>query len=356
MLETIREYALERLEETRDLDEVRRRHIDFFLEFAEREGPDIDHQSSVELEPMESEHDNVRASLQFARELDDPRLELRLASAFAQFWVLGSHLSEGLERVREALDRDPSAPAEIRGPALRFAILMAAWQGDNETGRRLAEEMRQLHARARDEKGVGDSLLLLGMIATSERQYGEARDLLEECRSIRERLGDASGLHSALHGLGVLALNQRDYARARSDFESALTMHSSDWRMANTLGDLAFAELGDGRVDRARARLGEALDAAVRRPWKMMVAFCLVGLGAVSVAEDELDRAGLLLGQVDGLAEDLHLKFELYAEAVRAQLEQELRDRLGEDRLETLRAEGRSLSVEDAVAVALAPS
>jgi predicted ATPase/class 3 adenylate cyclase len=357
MLETIREYALERLEESGERDEVRRRHIDFFLEFAEREGPDLEHQSSVKVEPMESEHDNLRATLHSARELDDPRLELRLASAFAQFWLLGSHLSEGLERVREALDRDPSAPAEIRGPALRSAIMMAAWQGEIETAQGLADEKRQLHAAAGDEKGVGDSLLLLGLIATSEEErYGEARDLLEQSKSIYQQLGDASGLRSSLHQAGLLAMNQGDYARARSDLESALTMHSSDWQTANSLSDLGFAELGDGRVDRARARFGEALDAAVRMSWKYMAACCLLGLGAVCVSEDELDRAGLLLGQVDGLAEDIHLKFELYAAAVRAQLEQELRDRLGEDRLGTLRAEGRSLSIEDAVSTALGPS
>jgi predicted ATPase/class 3 adenylate cyclase len=359
MLETIREYALERLEESGERDEVRRRHIDFFLEFAEREGPDIDHQSSVELEPMESEHDNVRATLQFARELDDPRLELRLASAFARFWLLAGHLREGLEHVREALDRDPGAPAEIRGLALRSAIPMALWQGENETARRLADEKSQLHAAAGDEKGVGDSLLLLGIVATSEERYDEARVLLERSKSIHERLGDVSGLRSSFHGLGLLALNQGDYTRARSELEPAVTLaekHASDWWIANCVSDLGFAELGDGRVEQARARFGEALETSVRMPWKNIVAFCLIGLGSVSVAADELDRAGHLLGHVDRLLEEIHLKFEIYAERVRTELEQELRSRLGDEQLEALRTEGRALSIEDAVSAALTPS
>ena len=87
--------------------------------------------------------------------------------------------------------------------------------------------------------------------------------------------------------------------------------------------------------------------------WKENVAYCLLGFGAVAVAAGELDRAGLFLGQADRLCDDLHLRFEAYAEGVREQVGRTLRSRLREDRFEALVAEGGKLSMEAAVSEAL---
>jgi predicted ATPase len=105
MLETIREYTLERLEQAGELDELRRRHLDYFLGFAEREQDDVERGTPASLERVESDHDNFRAALQSARELDDPTIQLRLVSTLGRFWELRGHLREGLDRSREALDR-----------------------------------------------------------------------------------------------------------------------------------------------------------------------------------------------------------------------------------------------------------
>ena len=357
MLETIREFALERLEESGAREQIARRHIDFFLAFAGRQGSDIEGQSSAGLERMDSEHDNFRGALQYARELDDPRLELQLASAVGDFWHFRSHLREGLERIREALARDPGAPADIRGPALNQGAMIAIKQGDLETARELAEERRKLHAGTGDERGLARSINLLGVIAMEEGRYADSRALFEESKSIRERIGDESEIHSSFHNLGLLAMAQGDYRGARAEIGSALAIAQrlgSEGPRANSLCDLAFGELGDGALDDARAHLAEALAAADRMGWKENVAYCLVGFGALAVGAGDLDRAGHFLGQADRLVEDLPLKFEVYAEAARVQVEADLRSRLGEDRLEALRAEGRALSMEAAVSEALA--
>jgi len=357
MLETIREFALERLEDIQEFEDVRRRHIDFFLAFAEHEQSEAERQTPVWLERLGTEHDNFRAALQFARELDDPRLELRLAAALAEFWEYRSHLREGLERIREALDRDPGAPPGIRARALHRGALMAVKQGELETASLMAESERQLHAAAGEERGVGEAMHLLGIIASAKGRFDEARDLLEQSRSIRERFGDLQGLQGSFHNLGLLAMDQGDYGRARAELQSALEhaeKHELDWRVANSQCDLGFAELGDGRPDHARVRFGEAIAGAARMGWKENVAYCLVGFGGVAVAAGELDRAGRFLGQAELLIEDLHLRLEPYAEVARAQVERDLRSHLGDDRLEALRAEGSSLSIEAAVSEALA--
>ncbi len=216
MLETIREFAVERLEESGELEQIRRRHVAFFLALAERERSGFRDQSPAQLERLDAEHDNFRASLHFARELGEPRLELLLASELLDFWEVRSHLREGLERIREALDRDPEAPAEIRGRALRRGTMLAIKQGDFDTARVMVEEKRQLHAAADDEKGVGDALQLLGIIAAEEGRYDDARVLYEQAKTIHERFGDDCGLQSTVHDLGLLAMIQGDYGRARS--------------------------------------------------------------------------------------------------------------------------------------------
>jgi len=222
MLETIREFALERLEESGERDHIRRRHLEVLLEPARHKESTADRQAPEWLERLEVEHDNFRAALQVSRGLDDPRLELRLASSLADFWEHQGHLTEGLERIREALDRDPDGLAEDRGPALLWGTMIALKQGDLETAQQLAEKKKQLHTSLEDESGVARSVNLLGSVATADGRYDEARALLEQAKSIHERLGDDSGLQSSLHNLGLLAMDQRDFARARQELESAL--------------------------------------------------------------------------------------------------------------------------------------
>jgi predicted ATPase/class 3 adenylate cyclase len=358
MLETIREFALERLEESGEVEQVARGHIEYFLGFVSDEESSFRRVTPEWLERVGSEQDNLRAAIQLARGLDDPRLELQLVALTGRFWEFHGHLAEGLRRIVEALDRDPEAPVEVRGPALTCAGLIAYKQGDLATARDIAEQLGRLHAETHDERGSSDALNLLGVIAVGDGSYGEARDLLERSKAIRERIGDEVGLQLSTHNLGLLAVSQADYGHARLALEEALAIaekHGWDTNIANSLCDLGFAELGEGRFDHARARFAAGLEAALRLGWKENVAYCLAGLSSVDFARDKLDRAAHSLGQVDRIVEDTQLTFEIYAERERERVERELRSHLGPDRLDALRAEGRSLSIEQAVAEALEP-
>jgi predicted ATPase/class 3 adenylate cyclase len=358
MLETIREFALERLEESGEVEQVARGHIEYFLGFVSDEESSFRRVTPEWLERVGSEQDNLRAAIQLARGLDDPRLELQLVALTGRFWEFHGHLAEGLRRIVEALDRDPEAPVEVRGPALTCAGLIAYKQGDLATARDIAEQLGRLHAETHDERGSSDALNLLGVIAVGDGSYGEARDLLERSKAIRERIGDEVGLQLSTHNLGLLAVSQADYGHARLALEEALAIaekHGWDTNIANSLCDLGFAELGEGRFDHARARFAAGLEAALRLGWKENVAYCLAGLSSVDFARDKLDRAAHSLGQVDRIVEDTQLTFEIYAERERERVERDLRSHLGPDRLDALRAEGRSLSIEQAVAEALEP-
>ncbi len=347
MLETIREFARGRLDDA-TFAEIARRHADFFLALA-GSGSEAQPQTSEWLARLDPERDNLRAALKLARELGDARLELRLATALAGYWEFRSYLSEGLERIQEALARDPEAPAEIRSEALRRGGLIALRLGDHSTARRMAEQLIQLHVESEDQIGEAAGLNLLGVVATAEGEYGEARIVLERATSMNEQLRNEAGLQGTLHNLGLLAMDEGDFEGARTSIESGFGYAKKlgrEWRVANALCDLGFVELGAGRLAEARQRFHEGLSMALRMGWTENAAYSLIGFSALALAADELETAGKLLGQLDKLAEEIHLRFLTYAERARTDVERELRARLGEDRLDACRTEGASLSME----------
>ena len=257
MLETIREFALERLEESGELAEMRRRHIDFFLEFA-RQDAEAGQQSSEWLERLDSEHDNFRAALQYSARSSTPALELSLVAVTCA--VLGTP---------KPLARRPRAhPRSARSSSRRTRrAANSTYEPRVDHGRSSRATCRQLGRlrRARrscmkqrgEEDGVGDALHLLGVVAAAEGSYEEARALLEQGKSIRERVGTATGVQASFHNLGLLAMDQGDFTLARAELGSALAIaerEGLEWQVANSRCDLAFAELGEGRIDEARER------------------------------------------------------------------------------------------------------
>ncbi len=356
--ETIREYALERLKASDELQRIRRRHFDFFLALAEEASKDLefDQRATVWLERLQLEHDNCRAALQWALDLDEPRLELRLAAALSRFWHSRSNLHEGRSRVAGALARDPEAPADVRGHALRWAAMMAHKQGELNAARALAEEAAAGYRAAGDARGLASALNMLGIVAAGERKHREARALYEESKSMREDLGDEFDLQSSLHNLGLLALDQGDHDEARKQLEAALALgrkNNQEGYVANSLCDLGFVAIGQSCHDEARELFEESVRMCVELGWKENVDYCLVGLADVSAAANRLERAARLLGAAAALGEEIQLRLEPYAESTRARVARELDSRLGHDRFAACLAEGRSLSFSEAVSLAL---
>jgi predicted ATPase/class 3 adenylate cyclase len=354
MLETIREFARERLDESGEIRRTGRRHIEYFLELTGAGGSEAQAETSEWLERLDRELDNLRAALNLARDLDFPELELRLATALAGYWEYRGFLQEGLERIQEALDRDPEAPVETRGEALNRGSLIALRQGDHATARRMAEEMNRLYAESDDELGVAAATNKLGVIASAEGQYDDARVLLQQANSMFARLSEDAGLGTTFHNLGLLAMNEGDFESARVSLESGLSLAKEvgqEWRIANSVCDLGFANLGAGRLDEARERFQDAYSRAARMGWTENTAYCLVGFSALALAADDPETAGSLLGQVDRLLEEIHLEFLAYAEHARQDVERELRVRLGEDGLEACRTSGALLSLEAVTAL-----
>jgi predicted ATPase len=360
MLETIRDYALERLESGGEMDELHRRHLTFFLAVSEEVrahyayglGP-----FGMELVRLESEHDNFRTALLWAREAGERELTLQLAAALGPFWNSGGHFEEGRRCLVEALDGYLDAPDELRGDALVPAAWTAYKQGDLEAARTLADAAASCFRAADNTAGLAASLNLLGVVALAAGDYGQASGLLEQARSLRREIDDELGLAASIHALGLLSSAQGDYENARKRIEAGLALaqkHGARWGVANGVCDLGFVAVAQGRHEDARANFLESLRLCSELGWKEDGEYCLIGLAAVDVAAGDLQRAACLIGAAAALGDEIQLNLEPYVEDVKANAERELATRLGEQAFARYVGEGRAMSLDEAIAYVLA--
>ncbi|HEY0601835.1 MAG TPA: BTAD domain-containing putative transcriptional regulator, partial [Herpetosiphonaceae bacterium] len=228
MLETIREYALERLS-THDLDvieRVRRRHAGFYVELAEAAETELQGARQAEwLDRLDAAHNNLRAALAWCRSDEgDPRLGIRLAGALWRFWETRGYLQEGRAAAEDMLARIGDVEVAARAKALRGAGYLAWLQGDTEIAYARLAESATLE-RSRDHRhGLAQTLNLIGHIATKQQDYGRAISSLEEALAIGRALRDDHLVDTALNSLGNIAAFQADYEVARRYYHEALQL------------------------------------------------------------------------------------------------------------------------------------
>ncbi len=230
MLEPVRQYARERLEESEESDATLRRHADFFLTLAEGAEPELRGAAQEEwLGRLEAEHDNFRAALSWAMERGDAELGLRLGSALVEFWHLHVHHNEARRWLEGALAEEGGSPL-ARMKALERAAYLAWEQGDYERAVTLGEEGLVLARRFEDGTSAATILVNLGSVAMSRMEVDRASALLEEAVATSRASGDDWGLSHALYTLGMVAVVRRDHVRA-------MTLHEESLALARKSGD-----------------------------------------------------------------------------------------------------------------------
>ena len=185
LLETIREYAAERLAELAEVEAARRSHAEHLLSWAEaRHVARLKGRLIMQYQPEDAEYENVRAALMWAREAEEFELLLRLASAISPYWYARFNLSEGTGWLEDALARGSSQPAPIRARALA-ALAQLAWpRGDIERVRSSAEEARTIFAAEGDRDRLAHAVHLLSIAAELEGRYDDERRLQGEAEAL----------------------------------------------------------------------------------------------------------------------------------------------------------------------------
>jgi predicted ATPase len=361
MLEPVRQYAWEKLEESGEAGEVRLRHARYYLALAEEAEPHIKgHEQVAWLNRLEAENDNLRAAIGRSLEAGDAPTAARFGWALAMYWVMRTRHGEGRLLMEQTLAQGGDLPAPLRTKALWALAVCVYGSGDNERMMAVAEEGVALSRRAGDRHGEAYALGVLGYAALQLGELDRAARVLEESLEMVREQGDAWRAAHTMNHLAVVALNRGEYQRAGGYAEEsfALTRETGDRYAANVaLSLLAQMAWASGEHERAAGYWREALKLSYELANKANSASSMQGLATVARARGELRRAARLLGAAEALLGAAGLVLYAYTTYTSNEPHQRVasaaREELGERAWQEARDQGRAMSFEQAVEYAL---
>jgi predicted ATPase/class 3 adenylate cyclase len=411
MLETIHEYAREKVEEIGETEGLRREHALYFMKLCEEADIQFRGANLPEwLDKIQSEQDNIRALLQWALEAENGDLEtgMRTAGSLSRFWGKRGNWQEGRNWLTRLLMSDSGMSSDMQFSAIssmqqsrtigRAKALGAAasFQGERELALSLATDAltlareldfkqgiadglhglgyylhiagnleeclpfyresldisRQLH----DYQGMTNNLARLGDVAAEREDYVSAKALYEEALSLNRRVGNKSGISACLSGLGEMARLQGDHESAEGYYEQALGI-GREIRSRNTIldlvGNLGHVRLHRGDVQAAYDLFSEGLRLAEQQGAWDYVDNYFIGMAGVQAYRQQPRTAATLFGVVDQLKEAAGIPIQ---PADRQEYEHYLAVasvQLDPNTWNTLWMEGRAMSMEQALAYAL---
>ena len=397
MLEPVRQYSQERLQESGTAERVRARHAQYYLALAQEAEPELEGADQTRwMDRLEAEHDNLRAALSWALEGGRAELGIRLAGALRVFWVRRSHYSEGRRWYEEGLKRGDSAPQPVRANAFFGVGFFMASLGDLELAIERLEDSLALYRQVEDRRGTANCLRLLGSTMFELGDWERAEALLEEglalvresgsirntcnalsqltymaaCRGDMERAkalgeeslaiareaGDTSAASFASNFLAVTAMLGGDYERAQTLFEATLEMTRITGNrkgQATSLNNLGLVALCQGDNARATKLSSESLRLSEESLDHQLVTWSLDALAAVWGQRGYVGRAARLWGAAEVLREASDFSQPPDDKRVLEPFLEAARSRLDEAAFHAAWEEGRAMTEEQAIRYAL---
>ncbi len=358
MLETVRQYALERLLESGEGPVVRDRHRDHFLALALQLSLELrGGNQAVCLDRLEAEHDNLRAALEWCRsDEEDAECLRRLAGALTWFWYLRGYASEGRSWLGLALERRETVSLEVRARTTYHAAVLAHGQADYDAAHALYEESLDLSRRLENRGQVAWTLGNLGSLALEQRDMDRARALCEEALEHFRAVGDEGGVAAGLRAVGEAALGQKDYETARQHLTESLALSrkvGDGIGIATALGGLADVARNQGNLAEARELFGQALSRSAKLGFKNHCAVHLDAIAGLKNAAGQAEQAGRLFGAAEVLREEVGTRILPVNQAEYEQDCTSTRAALGETGFTACWEEGRSMTLAEAISLAL---
>jgi predicted ATPase/class 3 adenylate cyclase len=367
MLEPIREYALERLEASGDLDLVSERHAKAYLALAKELQPELNGDRQREtLDRLELEHANLRAAIDWADGRADAECALGIPIAIWRMWQKRGYLREARIRVGGLIGRPwfASAPPWLRAKTHEAMGGITYWHGQVYDAHEDYEAALAIWRKIGDEREIANAAYNLSFCFTMgivQELPSDAREqadaLLSESLAIYRKLGDEQGEANVFWGIGIQHYFARDNAAAAPAFEAALALYrrlGDRTQEAWSLHQIGLSRLKLGETDVARVQLADGLRLFMAAGDVAGVTLALDDLSAVAVADDDLVRASRLQGLArriqassgTGLAGVVENAFEVTTRP-------DARSKIGPEDVARYEAEGASLTIDDGVRYAL---
>lgn len=336
MLETLREYAVERLVPDARAA-LERWHGEYYLTMAEAAAAKERQQQdrSRSLQSLEAERENLRAALEWAL-AHEPVLALQATVALQSYWRIQGHLTEGSRALERALERAVDAPQDLRtrgsfhagqlahllgdygrartrleqalagfrerqNPSLIALALLdlsavALHQGEGGTARTLAEEGLQICRASGAQQRMAYALHCVASAAAFQGDTVTARAHFDESLAISRQQGNAFMTHATLNNMGIAAYDAGDYATARTLLEESVKARGAAETRPLPRITLGLVACRQGEYDEAQSLLAESLRISRQRGEKKLIAECLEGLAEVADARSRWERAIRLMG------------------------------------------------------------
>ena len=366
MLETVREFGLERLVSSGDADDARQRHAEHFL----RVSADLMQASTIlmdhaSLTRVVAEHDNVRLALVWYDQHGEIDALLQLSSLLYGLWFSRGLYREGVQWVDRALERSQRVPSSTLIRALDGAGTLAIFQGDYVRATSFIEEGLALAQVLGDPSLMSEALTYAAFLAYRHRAFARAEELLAEARHILA--GSAESEPGALPFLtlggvvpffhiGDLALVQGQFAQAATEYEEAIALFQaagSETGLRDMQAGLAAVRYLTGDVPQAAALYGESLQQSHAMAFWPLVVSSLLGLAGIAIEVGDPVGGARLLGAAEGIASSLGAVMYTRDYPVHDRVLATVRLALDEQRFANVRETGRALSIEVAIAEAL---
>jgi predicted ATPase len=356
MLETMREYAIEKLDQREDAEALRRRHAEVYTELAERAAGELHTISQRQwLDRLERDHGNLRAALNWTIRDRERAIALRLSTALWRFWQMRGHLQEGRRRIEAALPLcAPDDRSELRARALQAAGGIAYWQGELKGMTGYYEEAVELWRELGDDAGLAGALYDAA-IGNDWAQMADKKPLVDESLALYRRIGDRHGEARARWGVGTIHYFTEDYAEAEAEFTASLDVFTEVgdvFMMLWALYELGEVALATEEHDRARKYFRDALRLGADAGDVSAILVVVDAFATLALQEGQPDRAVRLRAAVTKIKTATGTELvDVWKEIIGAEILE--RDDFNEERLQEIWAEGERMSLQEVIDCAL---
>ena len=355
LLETIREYANELLA---DGDELRRRHAEYMVRFAEEVAAPLSGggERSAAMAQLDADLDNLRAAQEWcaaAGELE-LELELRLLVALENYLAVRGYLSEGRRVFDSAVARSADVDKGLRAALCVHAATFPSRQGDPASARELLEEAQVLFHELGNVDQEARCIGLLGNVAVGEGDFDAATARFEEAAAIARETGNEFRLAANLSNLGTVASFRDDaHTALRYQLEAVeIQRRLEDFdNLAITQHNVGRGHIFLGQLDEARAALSESFAVAHDLGFRQVMAYCLSGLAELWMREGDAERAIQALGASQHLFAEIGAALDPDGAKTWGEIVEFASTELGTDRAEELRRQGAELPLDEFTAL-----